>query len=180
MRSAVSFDVSTLHMPQLLLACIFVLSATLASAADYSGFASYGDNFVVTADELIEANAEEGPILVWLGKVLDVSVYKKKDGTTAIEWFCEQHPFDSEPNIPLAEPFIVQSNATGHFVVSLNLPTLSVKEAKEKMVAQLKSPAWGLVRGEPIFVRAYKGTSAVFLHSLNAAISDTMSVKYGQ
>ena len=37
-------------------------------------------------------------------------------------------------------------------MVSLNLPTLSVKEAKEKMVAQLKSPAWVLVRGEPVFV----------------------------
>lgn len=167
-------------MHHFLLAFLLLSATTLASAVDYSTFANQDDNFTITAAELTAANAENGPVLVWLGKVLGVSVYKNKDGITTIEWFCEQHPFYSEPNVPLSEPFAVQPIATGHFVVTLNLPTLTVKEAKKKMVDQLESPAWVLVRGEPVFVRAYKGTKAVFLHSLNAAISDTMKVSYRQ
>jgi hypothetical protein len=165
-------------MLRFLLVCFLVIFTAHSRAGDYSSFASAGDSFAVSASQLIDGNTKEAPILVWLGKVLDVSVYTNKDGVTAIEWFCEQHPFNSEPKLPLSEPFIVQANASGHFVVSLNLPTLSIAEAKEKVVAPLKSPAWVLVRGESVFVRAYKGTNAVFLHSLNAAVSDTMSVKY--
>lgn len=164
-------------MPHLLLACIFVLFATFARAGDYSAFASPEDNFKVTAIQLIEENVEKGSVLVWLGKVVDASVYKNKDGAT-IEWLCEQHSFNSDVHIPLAEPFIVKATATGHFVVILNFPMMSVEEAKEKIVAPLKSPAWILARGEPQFVRSYKGTSAVFLHPIKAIVSDTMRVEW--
>ncbi|MEO7622494.1 MAG: hypothetical protein ABIS30_05455 [Gallionella sp.] len=114
-------------MIRLLLACFLIFLSIQSRAADYSSFASASDNFDATATKLIAANAKNESVSVWLGKVLDVSIYKNKDGITVIEWFCEQHLFEFEPKLPLTEPFIVKTDTTGNFVVSLNMPTLTVR-----------------------------------------------------
>lgn len=167
-------------MNRLILALMLAFFACHAWADDYANFSAAGDNFVSTASQLLESNLKEKAAVVWLGKVLDVSIYKNKDGATSIEWLCEQHAFDSKPNLPLKEPFIVRSVPSGKFVITLNLPTLTIDEAKEKVVNGLKSPSWILVHGEPVFVQKFKESNAVYLHSLNAAISDTMVVKYAK
>ena len=96
---------------------------------------------------------------------------------TVLEWFCEQHPFKSAPKLPLVEPLLLQTEPVGHFVVTVNLPTLSVTEVQEKILKPLKGPTWVIVRGEPEFVRTWKGVKAVFLHSRAAGFSDTLKVE---
>lgn len=155
-----------------------IFYSSCVSAADLSAFLVEGDNTHITAADVIETNAERKAVIMWLGKVLDISVYVNDDGATAVEWFCEQYPFAKQPTQPFEDPLMILPETSGNFVVTLNLPTLSVSEAKEKIIGALKSPTWVLVRGEPVFIRSYKGTPAVFLHSLNAAFSDTLKVEY--
>lgn len=160
-----------------LLPYLLAFLSAVAGAKEFPQFSSSGDDFLATAQQVSEKPIVDGQVVVWVGKVVDVSVYRKDDGATAIEWTCEQHPFQSLPEMPLTEPLRVKPEATGHFVVTLNLPDLSVAEAEEKLVKSLKSPAWVLVRGEPVFAEARKGIKAVFLHSLAAALSDTLKVE---
>ena len=155
-----------------------LLCSNSASAADLSAFFVDGDNRDITASKVIESKEEPDTIIMWVGKVSDISVYVNDDGATAIEWFCEQYPFAKQPTQPFEDPLMLLPDSSGHFVVTLNLPDLSVSEVKEKIIEPLESPSWVLVRGEPVLIRSYKGTPSVFLHSLGATVSDTLKVEY--
>jgi hypothetical protein len=157
--------------------CILAFLAGAAGAADLAQFYAPGDDFRATARHVSEAPIDRSQVVMWVGKVVDVSVHRRQDGVTVLEWLCEQHPFVSAPGMPLAEPLLLKREPAGHFVVTFNLPTLSVAEAREKIVKPLKSPAWVLVRGEPVFAETRKGMKAVFLHSRAATVSDTLKVE---
>lgn len=160
-----------------LLPFLMVLVTTVASAKDLSEFSEPSDDYLVTARHVSEGPIVNGQIVMWVGKVEDVSVRQRADGATTLEWFCEQHLFEVAPQLPLVEPLLLKAEPTGHFVITLHLPTLSVSEVEEKIVKSLKSPAWVLVRGEPVFAEEWKGIKAVFLHSLTATVSDTVKVE---
>ena len=157
-----------------LLASSLIFLAGAASATDLGQFLSAGDDIVVTAQQVSAAPIDTSRVVMWVGKVVDVSVSRKDGGPTVVEFLCEQHPFASAPRLPLADPLRLKAGPTGHFVLTLNLPTLSIAEAQEKVVKPLKSPAWVLVRGEPQFAAARKGMKAVFLHARNATVMDTL------
>jgi hypothetical protein len=159
---------------RLLLPVLFLAGA--ASATDLGQFLSASDDFRVTARQVSAAPLATGRIVMWVGKVVDVSVSRKEGGPTVVEFLCEQHPFASTPKLPLADPLRLKAKPAGHFVLTLNLPTLSVAEAEEKVVKPLNSPAWVLIRGEPLFAETRKGTNAVFLHARNATVADTLRV----
>jgi len=158
-------------------AYLLAFFASVASAADLKQFASPGDDLQVTARKVSETPIVRGPPVVWVGKVLDVSVRRRDDGVTVLEWFCEQHPFRSAPKLPLVEPLLLKTEPAGHFVVTIQLPNLSVTEVQEKIVKPLKAPTWVVVRGEPVLVRAWKGTRAVFVHAIAAGFSDKLQVE---
>lgn len=160
-----------------LLPFLFALIASAASAKDLGQFSVPTDDYLATARHVFEAPKVEGQIVMWVGKVEDVSVRQRPDGATTLEWFCEQHSFEGDPKLPLAEPLLLKAEPSGYFVITLHLPTLSVAEVEEKIVKPLKSPAWVLVRGEPVFSEPWKGVNAVFLHSLAATVSDTVKVE---
>jgi hypothetical protein len=160
-----------------LLASSLLFLAGAASATDLGQFLSAGDDFRVSAQQVSAAPIDASRIVMWVGKVVDVSVSRKEGGPTVVEFLCEQHPFALAPKLPLADPLRLKAGPTGHFVLTMNLPTLSVAEAQEKVVKPLKSPAWVLIRGEPQFTGTRKGMKAVFLHARNATIASALQVE---
>ena len=158
---------------------VFALNSAVAGTPDYEDFLKEGDDIVTSANEIIHNDLKRNGVLVWIGQVIDVSISKNEDGATSIEWFCEQYPLEKPLPTRLKEPLRVEGKSTGNFVLTLSLPNLSIEQAREKIADQLESPTWVLVRGEAVYVKPYKGIPAVYLHSLNAALSDTLEVHKG-
>src|ERR1700741_3957033 len=99
-----------------LLASSVVFLAGAASATDLGQFLSAGDDFVITAEQVSSAPIDTSRVGMWVGKVVDVSVRRKEGGPPVVEFLCEQHPFASAPQLPLADPLRLKAKPTGHFV----------------------------------------------------------------
>lgn len=160
------------------LSLFLLLIPSLSFAKDYKEI--YLGNEVqweTSAAELADNFNTEKNIL-WFGKVEATQVYSNQEGVTSIEWLCSQFPFVNPSVEALADPIIVKKQATGYFVISLILPTLTQEEAKKNILNEMKEPTYALVSGVGVYVKKVGNNDAVFLKSEKLIFSDDFAVQF--
>ena len=117
--------------------------------------------------------------IVWLGKVLETSVFRDSEGKTSIEYLCEQYKFYTPGPSALVEPFVIHPDPKGYFVIVISV-ALPVEIAKQKILGENSTEKWALVSGHGDFIRQFNGKKAVYLmpKSFHGEIGDTFVVNY--
>lgn len=123
-------------------------AATLGHAKDYEAIVSgRAATFDVTAQQIFDSFRADVTIF-WIGKVDREIAFSNQDGKTMVIWLCSQHPLIRPERSSLTEPIELRRTPAGHFVVSLQMPTLTPQQA-EQFFGKLKDPKFIFVVGRP-------------------------------
>jgi hypothetical protein len=157
---------------------LFALTAKVG-AKDYTDVLDGKEvSWDVTAQDLFR-NLRTDINVVWFGKVKQRVVFQNQQGTTVAMWLCEQHRFKNPGVEALKEPLEVIDSGSGHFVVSLQLPTLSPEQAYENILSKVKEPSYIVLQGRPVQIGEFKGgIPAIMLDARKTYISDEILVNF--
>jgi hypothetical protein len=161
---------------------LFALTAKVG-AKDNKDYADVLDgkevSWDVTAQDLIR-NLRTDINVVWFGEVKQRVVFRNQQGITVASWLCEQHRFKNPCGEALKEPLEVIDSGSGHFVVSLQFPTLSPEQAYENILSILKEPSYVVLQGRPIKIEEFEGGIPAIMLNVTGKmyISDEILVNF--
>jgi hypothetical protein len=132
-----------------------------------------------TQATLVQNKGGPQPIVVWVGRIVDVRLGQTATGTeeSVIEFLAAYLPLAKPGPEALTAPVRVRPETGDHFVVSLRSPAVSPEMLKNLRRSVLDSRHYTVVLGEPRFIGPYGRQAAIFLQTVRAIVTQQLKVE---
>ena len=130
----------------------------------------------ITPDELYK-KWESNINVFWFGEGRDYDIYRDKEGYTNVLWHFKHYTFVNSGSEEIKEPFVVENEYSGTFLLHLILTDMTIDEA-DQLIKNHKEPYHILIAGQPKFRKEYKGYPTIVIESDRWFVSDNFKIRF--
>ena len=129
-----------------------------------------------TPDSLYK-NWESNINVFWIGKGSNYEIYSDKEGCTNVLWHFKHYNFVNAGPEAIDEPFVVENENSGTFLLHLILTDMTIDEA-DQLIKNHNEPYYILIAGQPKYKKEYKGSPTVVIESDRWFVSDNFKIRF--